>query len=157
MRLKHKAIRHLCAMQEAGKHFSAYMVTDAKTIPLTRFLRRFLIKRLGYKPQYHLFWCNTTEGTLFCVAADKAVQRVMFEFFLEAVELEHCVGASPVYSGHSKNELAKTIALGILHYETKGNHAKSLGGSVISATAAARANKAITSEAMAAFNRGTRQ
>jgi hypothetical protein len=134
-------------------HYSVYLVANAKTIPLTRFLRRFLIKQLGYSPQYHLFWLHTIEGTLFCVAGNKTVQRLMFEFFLEATHLEHCLGASPLYVGKSKNELAKTIALGILHYQPKGR-AKSLGGSVVSTTAAARANGAIRSEAMAAFNRG---
>jgi hypothetical protein len=144
-------------MQEAGNHYSVYIVKDANNIKLTRYLRRFVIERLGHRPPFHLFWLHTSEGTMFCVAADKAVHRIMEDFFKEAVRLQHCSTATRLYTGSSKNELAKAIAIGILHYEPKGSNAKSFGGSVISATAAARANEAIVSEAMAAFNRGYKQ
>jgi hypothetical protein len=154
--LRFKCIRHLAAMQETGNHHSIYIVTDANTINLTRFLRRFFIKRLGYRPQYHLFWLSTTEGTMLCVSGDMTIRRIMGDFFQEAINLSHCSTASPFYIGSSKHELAKAIAIGILHYQPKGR-AKSFGGSVISATAAAKAAKAITEKAIHAYNKGIRQ
>ncbi|MNG19624.1 hypothetical protein D3C84_1038040 [compost metagenome] len=80
----------------------------------------------------------------------------MDNFFKEAVTLKHCSTASPFYIGSSKHELAKAIAIGILHYQSKGR-AKSLGGSAISATAAAKAVNAITEQAIHVYNKGIRQ
>lgn len=156
-KLRHKAIHHLCAMQETGTHYSIHLVTDVRTIKLTRFLRRFFIKQLGHRPDYHLFWMSTNQGTMVCVSGDKTIHRIMDEFYKEAINLKHCSTVHQVYVGASKNGLANAIALGILHYESKGDRARSLGGSAISPTAAVRANEAIKNEAMTAFNRGLRQ
>lgn len=131
LKIKHKATQHLLSLQEAGNHYSVHLVNDAKTIPLTRFLRRFIIKRLGHRAYYKIFWISTTQGTMFCVSTDKTVQRIMADFFQESVTLQHCTTATPLYVGRNKNELANAIAFGVESYKSKGNHAHSIGGSVL--------------------------
>lgn len=126
-----KAEKHLAALQLKGSHYSVYCVTDANTIKLTRFLRRYLIKQLGHRPQYHLFWLHTSQGTLIYISSDMTVRRIISQLYKEATALQHCSTASQVYVGNSKRHLADAIACGVDSYKPKGNHAHSVGGSVL--------------------------
>ncbi|WP_146022358.1 hypothetical protein [Pseudomonas sp. FW305-70] len=121
---------HLTVMTDTGTHFSVFLVTPTNIIKFTRYLRRFFQQRLGYIPDYHLFWFATPEGFVVTLSAGLIVRRSIEEFYRMAVERNYITTASPLYIGSSVKTLTKTLN-GLAESHTPLPNKHSYGGSAL--------------------------
>ena len=121
---------HLAAMTDTGTHFSVFLVTPTNIIKFTRYIRRFFQQRLGYIPEYHLFWYATDQGYVVTLSADLIVRRNIEEFYNMATERNYITSASPLYIGSSVKTLTKTLN-GMAESHTPFPIRHSYGGSAL--------------------------
>lgn len=100
---------HLTAMTDTGTHYSVFLVEPVNIIKFTRYIRRFFQQRLGYIPDYHLFWFATQQGYVVTLSADLIVRRNIEEFYRMAVERNYITSASPLHIGSSVKTLTTTL------------------------------------------------
>lgn len=121
---------HLTAMTDTGTHYSVFLVTPVNIIKFTRFIRRFFQQRLGYIPDYHLFWFATQQGYVVTLSADLIVRRNIEEFYRMATERNYITTASALYIGSSVKTLTKTLD-GMAESHTPLPNTRTYGGSAI--------------------------
>jgi hypothetical protein len=123
--------QHLTAMTETGTHYSVFLVTPANIIQFTRYIRRFFQHRLGYIPDYHLFWFATDSGYAVTISSNLLARRSIEEFYRMAIDRNYITTASPLYIGSSAKTLAKTLNGLAESYTTLPNNQHSYGGSAL--------------------------
>ncbi|WP_448092707.1 hypothetical protein [Pseudomonas lini] len=134
---QHKADRHLTVMLETGVHHSVYLVEVTKSIiPFTRFLRRFILQRLGRTVDYHLFWFATSKGYVVSISSDITVRHIIEEFYNRAVTRNYISAATKLYIGSSAKTLTTTVRQTAEQYTptTSKDHQHTHGGSAITIT-----------------------
>lgn len=128
-----KADKHLAAMLDTGGHHSVFLVTPAtRIIPFTRFIRRFILERLGHPVAYHLFWFTTPEGYVVSISSDITVRHIIEALYERAVIRGYITSAEKLYVGRSAKALTATVSQMVKQYKpTTTRQQHSFGGSAL--------------------------